>query len=232
MLLDAVRRLLITAVAAWVASTTLAILASEEKPLEPARHASLYAAHETHSDEKVTIAAEPFDSKEKDSVFPVDYSKHNILPLRVVISNDSDQSLQLMNLRIELIPLGKGKDHYGPASWEDISRRVSSEIGRRAPADKPNPAPRGPLGIPLPGGKGKKTKGLSAKEQFDELSFAARAVEPHQSQSGLVFFDVAGAGMPPSQAKLYVTGIRNSNNQELFYFEVPLYPNARNTTTY
>ena len=55
--------------AAWLA---LPAVASDHKP-PPVQPATSFAAVEVHDKEKVAIAAEPYDTKEKESIFRVDY---------------------------------------------------------------------------------------------------------------------------------------------------------------
>ena len=100
---------------------------------------------------------------------------------------------------------------------DDVFRRVAHIQGNST-----NPSPHaGP--IPLPGG----TKNKKAQQQYDELTrakFTAAAVEPHSTQSGFLFFDVQGVSQPVDGAHIYLTGIRDSNGNELMYFEIPLTP--------
>jgi len=75
--------------------------------------------------------------------------------------------------------------------------------------------------LPFP----KKPKGSISKDAQEEITnsqFAARAVEPHSTQSGFMFFDVAGIDTPLAGANFYLTGVRDSKGNELMYFEVPL----------
>ena len=54
------------------------------------------------------------------------------------------------------------------------------------------------------------------------MMFRAKAVEPHGTQAGFLFFDVEGIRNPLAGAKLYITGLRDGNGQELLYFEIPM----------
>ncbi len=54
--------------------------------------------------------------------------------------------------------------------------------------------------------------------------FTAAAVEPHTTRSGFLFFDVRDVKQPVEGAHVYLTGVRDSNGNELMYFEVPLVP--------
>jgi hypothetical protein len=61
-----------------------------------------------------------------------------------------------------------------------------------------------------------------AEAEIESSRFLAKAVEPHATQAGFLFFDVQGIENPLHGARLYVSGIRTSEGQELMYFEVPL----------
>jgi hypothetical protein len=52
--------------------------------------------------------------------------------------------------------------------------------------------------------------------------FKAEAVEPHNTQSGFLFFDVSGVDQPLIGSHILITGLRNGAGQELFYFDIPL----------
>src|ERR1700742_4941099 len=61
----------------------------------PAAAAATYPLHETHGDEKVTIAVEPCDTPETTKVFKVNYRGYGLYPVRLIITNDSDSTLML-----------------------------------------------------------------------------------------------------------------------------------------
>jgi hypothetical protein len=65
---------------------------------------------------------------------------------------------------------------------------------------------------------------LSQKErdEIETSQFAAKAVEPHTTQSGFFFFDVEDVTAPLEGARLYVTGVNDAKGTELMYFELPL----------
>jgi hypothetical protein len=59
-------------------------------------------------------------------------------------------------------------------------------------------------------------------EEIQNAQFAAKAVEPHSTQSGFMFFDVSEISTPLAGANFYLTGVRDAKGNELMYFEVPL----------
>src|ERR1700739_3629604 len=87
----------------------------------PANHASTYALHEAHNDEKVTIAADPVDAQKMSAVFKENYWEHGLFPVRLLISNDGDQTLMLQDIKIEYITARR--DKLQPASNHHLSRK-------------------------------------------------------------------------------------------------------------
>src|ERR1039457_4829584 len=77
----------------------LPTLASDHTP-PTVQPATSFAAVEVHPDEKVAIAAEPYDTKEKESIFRVDYLSHGVMPIRLIITNQGDKPISLRDARI------------------------------------------------------------------------------------------------------------------------------------
>ncbi|HST12545.1 MAG TPA: hypothetical protein VLL05_19375, partial [Terriglobales bacterium] len=57
--------------------------------------------------------------------------------------------------------------------------------------------------------------------EMNAAQFTAKAVEPHSTQAGFVFFDVSGISSPLDGARFYLTGVRDAKGSELLYFEIP-----------
>lgn len=85
---------------------------------------------------------------------------------------------------------------------------------RTLPASSANP-------LPWPK-KAKGTLSSQAQEEVQNSQFAAKAVEPHSTQSGFMFFDVSGISTPLAGASFYLTGVLDAKGNELMYFEIPL----------
>jgi len=173
-----------------------------------AQPAKTYPAHDEHPSEAVTLALDPYDMADKASIFSVHYNDVGLMPIFVVISNDSDQPVSLGGMNAQLVTVNRIK--IAPATEDDLYRRLA-----KAPASiSPNP-------LPWP----KKKKGGVSQDTMDEIQtaqFAARAVEPHGTQSGFLFFDVSGISTPLAGANFYLTGVRDAKGNDLMYFEVPL----------
>ena len=71
---------------------TVAALAKDKKSFDPpsAYHANSYPARTFDTQEHVTIAADPYDMPDKAAVFAADYANAGLLPVRIIVSNDSD----------------------------------------------------------------------------------------------------------------------------------------------
>lgn len=199
---------LLLASAAWIFAE------KQPQPLPKAFHANTYPAHEAHDNEKVSIAADPYDMPDKAAIFVVDYRRNGLLPMQFIISNDGDQAVSLLDMEVELITADRSK--IPPATVDDLYRRLGRQTRR---GDEPA---RNPLPIPLPRSKVKPTVSREAQAEIEAMQFLARAVEPHSLQSGFLIFDVQGIPHPLAGAHLYVHGLRDSAGKELFYFEIPM----------
>ena len=192
---------------------SLAIYAGDYKPpdLPQVFHAKTYPIHESHDNERVAIALDPYYESDKADLLHVPYRKHDLLPVRLIITNDGNQPVSLRDLKIEFITAHNEKQE--PARTEDIQRRMANQP--RTQTTTP------PLPLPLP----RKSKGRvsgSTQDEIDYLQFKARAVEAHSTQAGFLFFDTSGMSDPLSGSHIYISGLRNGDGQELFYFDLPL----------
>lgn len=175
-----------------------------------AYHAKTYPAHETHEDEKLSIAADPYDMPDKAAgVFAVDYKSEGLLPVFMIFSNDGDQTVSLAKLTVTLVT--RKRDKISPSEPEDIYRRLTKATAR----------PDDPSRFPLPKKKNKGV-GQQTRDEVENSQFLAHAVEPHKNQAGFLFFDVLGLDNPLAGARLEITGITNSKGNELFFFEIPM----------
>jgi|SRR5579864_365647 len=181
-----------------------------------AQPAKSYPAHDDHPTEKVAMAADPYDTPEKANIFSVNFREHGLLPVFFIVTNDGDQPVSIVNLDIKLVTGNRSK--LTPVSPDDIFRRLAN----------PQANTNSPIPFPIPR---KKVKGTISSKEMDEINsaqFAAKAVEPHNTQSGFFFFDVAGIAAPLGGAHMYISGAADSQGTELMYFDVPMdkYPAA------
>jgi hypothetical protein len=184
-------------------------LAAKEFVMPAAQPAKAYPAHDTHPDEAVTVALDPYDMADKASIFYVHYSEEGLLPIFLIVTNDGTQPVSLTGMKAQLVTVNRTK--ISPATEDDIYRRLSrpSATGKRSP-------------LPFPSSKVKGAVSRQALEEIQRAQFGARAVEPHTTQAGFLFFDVSGISTPLAGAQFYLTGVRNAKGDELMYFEIPL----------
>lgn len=187
-------------------------LAADHKP-PPVGNVTDYAASDTHANEQVTVAAEPFDKPEKAKFFRVSYLEYGFLPVRVIITNNSDKPINLTDARIQFIS----------AAGDTIPAALPEEVERAIDKPKNPAAPGVKLPFPLPnvhGRSGDKSKQIN--EDFDALGFQAFAVEAHSTQSGFLFYDINGLDRPFLKgAQLYLKRLHNAEGKELFNFTIP-----------
>jgi hypothetical protein len=202
------RRLRALAAVSVLLLSSMVCLAGKHFVMPTAQPAKTYPAHDEHPTEAVTLALDPYDMADKASIFSVHYSDVGLLPMFVVITNDGDHPVALAGMKAELVTVNRTK--IPSATEDDIYRRISRPVGSISPSPLPWP---------------KKAKGSVSKDAMDEIQnsqFAAKAVEPHGTQSGFMFFDVSGVSTPLAGAHFYLTGVRDAKGNELTYFEVLL----------
>lgn len=187
---------------------SLAAFASKDFTRPAAKNAKAYPAHDEHANEGVTVAIDPYDFADKTAgVFSVRWNEEGYLPVFVVIQNDTDQPISLGNMEAQWVTAHR--DKISPATNEDLYRRLSHVSGTGGPTI-PLPIPRKPKG----------TVNKKAQDEISSAQFGAKAVEPHSSQSGFMFFDVSGLDTPLPGAHFYLTGVSDSKGKELMYFDV------------
>jgi hypothetical protein len=193
------------------AFSTLVLAGDKAFSPPPAAHAKTYPMHEAHDDESVVIALDPYDTAEKTSIFKVKYRQWELLPIRLIISNDGSKPLMLDSLKVEYITVRR--DKLQPATKDDIIRRIA----------RPEKVTQQPtVRLPIPGPHKQPTAvSKEAIEEVQSAQFIPVPVTPNSTNSGFLFFDVSDIENPEAGAHLYVSGIR-AGTKELFYFDIPL----------
>jgi len=167
--------------------------------------ANSYPNHQTS--EKVTIAAVPYDTANlaRQAFGKAEPQKHGVLPVLLVIRNDSDKALRFDNLIVELIGPDRQKIEATPA--DDI-RYIG---GGKRPKERKLP-------YPIPSGKRKNP--LDVWEIVGR-AFSAKMLPAGDSANGFIYFQ----GVLRPQSTIYLTGIREAQTgRELLYFEIPIEP--------
>ncbi len=189
---------------------TLSAVASDRTP-PPIQPATSFAAVEVHDKEKVAIAVEPYDTREKESIFRVDYLGHGIMPVRLVVTNNGDKPISLRDARI--LFLTAAGDKIQAAEPEDVERLMT----RKEREGKKIPMPG-----PIPSIKLKpKASNKDIEQDFDTFEYGALVVEPHSTRAGFLFYDVSQLDDPLKGAKMHLRKLRDASGNELFYFEIP-----------
>jgi hypothetical protein len=183
--------------------------AGKEFVMPSAQAARTYPAHDDHPTEKVAVGLDPYDMGDKAQIFNVNYHEYDLLPVFMVVTNDSDQPISLSGMKAQLVTVQR--DKLSPATTDDMLRRLS------------HPAPRNvPSPIPLPSKKVKGGVNAKTQEEINRAMFSAHAVEPHATLAGFLFFDVSDIQTPLAGAHFYLTGVRDAAGNELMYFEIPM----------
>ncbi len=211
-----------TALPSWVGSRLPALFfglvlplaplpsrAADHKSAPPAKPAAQYPAADTHPDEHVTIAADPCDDPKLCSFFRLPYIQHGLLPIRVIITNDGDQALQLNDARMQFISANNNK--IPAATEDDINRRLftfHSAQGTKIPII--------PITVHHPIDK-------NIAKDDDDFGFKGTVVNPHSTLAGYLFYDVKELDDPALRhAQLYVKMVHTlDGSHELFAFTIP-----------
>lgn len=180
-----------------------------QHPAPPPGTADQYPAFEHHADDHLAIAVDPYDTPKRASIFRVDYLSANIIPIRIIITNEGNTPVSLDNARIDFITAAG--DKVPAAEPRDAERALDR------PADPRNKIPIGPIKI---GGKGKNLD-KKIEQDFSEFQYGAIAVEPHTTRAGFLFYDLQNLENPLADAHLEFRRIQSSDGRELFAFEIP-----------
>jgi hypothetical protein len=202
----------LTLLVVGIAVAGLAVAAGASNHTAPSvQPATTYPAVEVHEKEHVAIAVEPYDTKEKESIFRVDYLAHGVMPVRLIITNNGDKPISLRDARILFYTAGG--DKIQAADPEDVERLMTR--AEREGKKIPLPGPLPPL----------KTKPKASNKEieadFDQFEYQALVVEPHTTRAGFLFYDVSQLDHPLQGAKMHLHELRDADGSELFYFEIP-----------
>jgi hypothetical protein len=203
------RSRLIAILFACVVFLSIFCLAAKEFVKPAPQPAKTYPAHDSHPTEAITVAIDPYDVPDKAQIFSVKYQEEGFLPVFLIVSNDGDQPISLTGMKPQLVTVNRTM--LSAATTDDLYRRLAH------PARRDNPYP-----LPFPRTKMKGAVGKKAMDEIEAAQFGAKAVEPHITQSGFLFFDVSGLSTPLAGAHFFLTGVRDAKGNEVMFFEIPL----------
>ena len=186
---------------------SIAVASADDKdkvPFKPSP-ASSYPAHQTL--DKITIAAIPYitEDQQKEAFGKAQPTKHGVVPVLVVMQNDTGKTLRL-DLQAEFVDPGGRHIEATPA--DDVIYIDSNVKKPRMPGTTPypNPFPHKPKGGPL------------NTPEIESRAFAPKMLPAGESAFGFFYFQTTN--IPGS--KIYLTGIKDAQSgKDYFYFEVP-----------
>ena len=167
--------------------------------------ASSYSSKQTN--DHVTVAAIPYDSDERahTAFGKGNPYQHGVLPVLVIIQNDTDKAMRLDNLQVEYTGLDRNRIEATPVMEVRF-------VGSAPKRPDPN------MGSPIPKGVFKKKNPLDSLEII-ERGFSARMLPAHESAHGFFYFQ---AKHRPG-SKLFLTGINEAmTGKGVLFFEIPL----------
>jgi len=157
--------------------------------------------------EQVTIGADPFDTqaKTKTAFDKLDPNQYGVLPVLVVIRNDSTAAIDASKLQVQYKEPGAHAVDYTPAAEVKYAYDVR---------------PPGYFGTPTGGTAVMKSKKNPLDVwQIEGHAFIAKTILPGQSASGFFYFQ---ADLKPGST-IYLGGLAQAGGgKALFFFEIPL----------
>jgi hypothetical protein len=200
------KRLALLMSIAAVAGLNKAAPADKDHPKFEMAPAANYASHQTS--EKVTIGASVYDTAEKAHMAfgKLNPYQFGIIPVLVVIQNDSGQSIRVDRIRVDYVaPEGS---HVDATPAQDI-RYLN---GTRQPKVVTGP-------LPTAGPRLSRHKNPLDAWEIEGRAFSAKMIPAGEYAGGFFYFQT---GHRPG-SRMYVSGLEDaSSHRELLYFEFPL----------
>src|SRR5450631_1969888 len=189
---------------ALLLSISVGVAADKETPFK-ADPAASYASHQSNA--QITIGVDPYVTLDKVKLAfgKLEPYQYGILPVLVVIQNDSGKAIRLDRLKAEYV----GPNH------DRVDATPAKDVRYLRP-------PQRPSAIDGPAGRVKVLK--TKKNPLDEWEVEGRALTaqmlpPGQSASGFFYFQT---GLQRN-ATIYLSGLYDAaTSQEILYFELPL----------
>lgn len=172
----------------------------------PFRAPTAMSMEHRQTNDKITIGVEPYESGDKVKVAfgKLDPYQYGILPVLVVIQNDTGQAIRLDKIRAEYVGPNRDRVEATPA------RDVRYLRGAQRPA-----VVTGPAG----GVAGRLKKNPLEAPQIEVRALSAPMLNAGQSASGFLYFQT---GIQKGST-IYITGLREaSSGKEILFFEIPL----------
>jgi hypothetical protein len=178
--------------------------ADKDKPKLEINPAASYPHHMVS--QGLTIAAVSYETEDqtKTAIGKNNPNNQGVLPILVVMENNSPNSVRLDGVRLEYTAQGGVRIENTPAN----------EVRFLHGAKEPKMTP-GPIGGVHVG----RNKNPLAEWEIEGRAFSAKMIPPNDKASGFFYFQTgARAG-----ASLVISGLRDAKSgEELFFFEIPL----------
>jgi hypothetical protein len=191
-----------------VAAMLLTSAAKEkERPKFSPGPAASYTCRQTSQNVTIGAAALLSDTQTAPAFGKLNPNDLGILPVLVVIQNDTDQTLALENMKVELTT--PDRQHVEATRPADL--RYLHGAGRPG-ASYPSPVPGASPRV-------SRKKNPLASWEIEGRAFVARMLPPKERASGFFYFRTPFR----EGSTLYLTGLREAQTgKELFYFEILL----------
>lgn len=189
----------------------LAVPAFAAKKAPPVPDIATVPVRDTHTTDHVIVAAEPFETKAKADFFRLDYPGHSLLPIRLIVRNDSDTPLDLSEVRVQFVA----------ADGTKLPAATPDEMNRRLFRFKDLQPKRVP-GTPITYHSTPVDKKILDDDK--DFGFSQTTIAPHTTASGFLFYDLKEIDDPQLRgAELYVKQMHegDSKHTELFAFTLP-----------
>jgi hypothetical protein len=196
------RKLLITLLTLTAGLSSAYAIDKDDKKFTPPPVESITAKQ---TNDGVTVAAVPYTTEEqaKAAFGKLNPYKYGVLPVLVVVKNDSPGSVRISNLKVEYIDAARTRIEATPAA--DVRYARSPE--------RPNFNPS-----PIPGLKRSKKNPLDSPD-IEVRAFSAKMLPPGESAYGFVYFQTGKR----RGDHIYITGFEEaSTGKEFLYFDIAL----------
>jgi hypothetical protein len=183
----------------------------------PGIHLDESLPHDRHGG--MSVSADPYTSpqRSKDKFGKANPLPLGILPIEVVMRNETSEPIHIDLRTIQLEIRGRG-DRLQGIDWltvDEVAGAIAHPKGPPAPQSR-----RFPMGIPLPQ---KDTKAEKIADVLRPLALDADIVPPMGMIHGFLFFDLGHGLSLLANASLYVPdAISMTSSKPLIFFEVPL----------
>ena len=178
--------------------------------VEPAK---TYPFHQQQG--SVTIAADPYETKEKiKTAFDLkELEQMGIVPVHIIISNEGEDPIVISGEQVNL--LDSNNRTFEPLPVDEVVRAI---VYKESPRTSRSPSP-----LPFPRGSGRRGEAFEIETDLTNKSLRELRVAPKATSSGFVFFRLPNNRMKLAGYKVYIPEIRNlKTRQNLLFFEIDL----------